>query len=269
MMKLPPDKREINFERALAQWDAVYNYVAANSETYLLPPMGDYQDRVYVANVAALLPHTENGTFVISKMKSPPRQGEELAAHIFLKMMKYNVIDAPLNFEGEAELKWLGGNNYAGGYGERTDVKIHDWFKEKFGMNVISIAETDPECYHLDCNMFPIRAGRTIVNMPLLKRSEIAALEKVTEIIPCESIVWAHLGVTNCVRLKNNVLFESSITEMKQIDVAYPDEKAMIDWLTGVCVQNDLELKVFNMSEFEKSGAALSCCLCHLNFSDY
>lgn len=269
MLKLPPEKREVNLDRAIAQWETVYNFIAANSETYLLPAMGNFQDRAYVANVAALLPHLDNGTIVISKMQSPPRQGEEIAAHTFLKMLKMNTVDAPLNFEGEAELKWLGGNNYAAGYGERTDIKIHEWFKEKFGMNIISIGETDPECYHLDCSIYPIAPGRTLVVTPLLTRNEIAALEKVTGIIPCESIEFGHAGVTNCVRLKNNILFESPITEMKTNDPAYQNEKAMIDFLGRLCVENDCELKVFDMSELEKSGAALSCCVLHLNFADF
>jgi hypothetical protein len=94
-------------------------------------------------------------------------------------------------------------------------------------------------------------------------------MEKVTQIIPCESIDFAHAGVTNCIRLKNNILFASSITEMKSTDPAYQNEKTMIDWLGRVCVDNDTELKVFDLSEFDKSGAALSCCILHLNYADY
>jgi hypothetical protein len=56
---------------------------------------------------------------------------------------------------------------------------------------------------------------------------------------------------------------------MKTSDENYNSEKGMIEHLSKICINHGLELMVFNMSEFEKSGAAISCCMLHLNYSDY
>ena len=268
MKKLPPEKRKLDKEKAFAQWLQLYNFIAGESLTYLVPSLGQFQDQVYVANLAAVMPHVKKPTVVMANMKSPPRQGEEFVGAPFFEMMKYRVIMAPHYFEGEAELKWLGKNNYAGGWGTRSDKRTYEWMNDKLGANVIPIKETDEHLYHLDCTIFPLTREKTLVYTGGISASEVKALEKVTEIIPVTKME-AHNGMTNSVRVHGLVLCASNLTELKISDKDYEPDKRVVERLTKICIDNALEPVFFNLSEFNKSGAALSCCVMHLNYVDY
>ena len=78
------------------------------------------------------------------------------------------------------------------------------------------------------------------------------------------------LSATNACRVKNNILVGSEISSMKATDENYLTECNKIELWTKICAANGLELVVFNLSELAKaSGAALSCCIMHLTYSDY
>jgi N-dimethylarginine dimethylaminohydrolase len=268
MKKLPPAKRKLDYEKAFTQFLSLYNFLASNSCVYLLPSSYEKQDLPYVANLGAYLPHIKDKeTIVLAKMKSPPRQGEEPIGNAFFKMMKYRVIPSPWYFEGEAELKWLNDNNYCMGYGQRTDKQMATFFTKNLAMNVIPIEETDPYCYHLDCSIFPLTKEKAIVCTKLLKPQEIKQIEKYTEIIPVDKEM-ARDGVTNCVRCRNMILCASSINEHKENTDDYKKARKKIEFLNQTCADEGLEAIIINLSEFEKSGAALSCLCMNLSFCD-
>jgi len=268
MKKLPPAKRKLDYEKAFTQFLSLYNFIASNAVVYLLPSSYEKQDLPYVANLGAYLPHIKDKeTIILAKMKSPPRQGEEPIGALFFKMMKYRVIQPPLYFEGEAELKYLNDNNYVMGYGQRTDKELAIWLKNNFAMNVIPVEETDPYCYHLDCSIFPITKEKAIVCTELMKPQEIKAIEKYTEIIPVDKEM-GRSGITNSVRCRNMILCASSINEHKENTDDYKRERDKVEFLNQVCADEGLEAVIFNLSEFEKSGAALSCLCMNLSFCD-
>jgi hypothetical protein len=47
------------------------------------------------------------------------------------------------------------------------------------------------------------------------------------------------------------------------------DEKHKIESLEKICFNEGLEPVFFNLSEYMKSGAMLSCMMMHLNYVDY
>ena len=49
----------------------------------------------------------------------------------------------------------------------------------------------------------------------------------------------------------------------------YDLEKHKIDTLEKICANEGMEPVLFNLSEYMKSGAMLSCCVMHLNYVDY
>ena len=49
----------------------------------------------------------------------------------------------------------------------------------------------------------------------------------------------------------------------------YDGEKHKITTLEKICYNEGLEPIIFNISEFMKSGAMLSCMIMHLNYVDY
>jgi N-dimethylarginine dimethylaminohydrolase len=97
---------------------------------------------------------------------------------------------------------------------------------------------------------------------------EISDIEKYTEIIDV-SEDDALGGITNSVRFGNLILCASNISELSKTDEDYAYEKAKINSLEAICAKEGMEPVFFNLSEYMKSGALLSCMVMHLNYVDY
>ena len=152
MEELDDTKRAVDIDKAMTQFLDLYHFIAGDAVVYILPtPLNcDLQDIVFTANLGAVLEHVPDREVVIlSKMATGPRQGEPAVGRKFFESLGFEVFDAPFNFEGEAELKYLRDNIYLGGYGARTDVRVYDWMEDKFDMKIIRLEETDRYCYHL------------------------------------------------------------------------------------------------------------------------
>ena len=139
---------------------------------------------------------------------------------------------------------------------------------EKFNMNIIPVQMVEDYLYHLDCSVFPLSEDKTLICTELFSDLELKALEKVTEIIDVD-IDDAFGGITNSVRLGNMVLSASNISELKAGDELYEMEKHKINTLERICANEGMEPVIFNLSEYMKSGALLSCMVMHLNYVDY
>ena len=269
MKELSPEELKINKPKAYKQFMDLYNFMAGGSLVYLLPSYGNYQDQVYVANVGIQLPHVKDDNIVLlSNFTSEPRKGEELAADPFYKLMNYTTHLCPHKWEGEADLKYLGGNTYIGGYGQRSTKEAYDWMTKNFDMNIIQVDMVEEYLYHLDCSVFPLTNEKTLICTELYAPEELKAIEKHTEIIDV-NIDDAFGGMTNSVRMGNMILCASNISELKRSDELYQLEKNKIDSLEKICSNEGLEPIIFNLSEYMKSGAMLSCCVMHLNYVDY
>jgi N-dimethylarginine dimethylaminohydrolase len=271
MEEIKDDKRQPDFTRAAIQFLELYRFISSEGLTYLLPtPRGArLQDLVYTANLGIVLTHLpQKDTVVISNFTSPARRGETPVGVKFFEDMGYEVHVAPAKFEGEAELKHLHDNVYAGGYGIRSDKAAYDWMEEKFNMRIIKLREVDPYLYHLDCLVFPVTKENTLVCTELLTKRELAGLEMVTNIIPV-SADEAFSGICNSVRLPHLVLNASHIHELKAGTQDYQAEIQKNRKLEDICANLGLDVAFFNLSEFHKSGALLSCMVMHLNRDCY
>src|SRR5262249_31983129 len=261
------DKRQPDFVRAAVQFLALYQNIGAEGLVYLLPtPRGaDLQDLLYTANLGIVLEHLpDKNTVVISNFMSPPRRGETPVGVKFFQDMGYDVHVAPSKFEGEAELKHLYNNVYVGGYGIRSELETYEWMEEKFDMRIIKLRETEPYLYHLDCSIFPITRENTLVCTELFTKKELAQLEKFTNIIPV-TVDECFSGICNNVRLPNQVLNSSHIHDLKAGTEDYRYELQKNRKLEDIASNLALEISYFNLSEFHKSGALLSCMVMHLN----
>lgn len=244
--------RQIDYEIAFSQFLKLYHYLAKENLIYVLPSEGNFQDQVYVANIGAYLHHLKDRSVILlSNYKSAPRIGEELVGKKFFSSMGYEVHETPFHWEGEADLKFLRSNLYIGGYGIRTDFEAHRWMEDYFEMEVLSIEMIDPRLYHLDCSIFPISESKILVNTTSLTREGLSALEKVAEIIPIpEEFKYDYL--TNSKRV-GNYLLADPVAEKPQT------------FFRKMCQEQGLEAVFFDLSEFWKSGADLSCMVMHLN----
>jgi len=269
MQELSDEELQINRPKAYKQFMDLYNFMSGQSLVYLLPSEGNFQDQVYVANLGLQLPHIENENHILlSNFTSDPRKGEELVGEKFFQQMGYKTHISPFKWEGEADIKHLYDNVYVGGYGIRSNIKTYEWMEENFDMNIIKVAMVDEYMYHLDCSIFPLNHDKTLVCTELYDPEEIKQIEQHTEIIDVD-VDDALFGMTNSVRLGNMILCASNISELKKSDELYEGEKHKIESLEKICANEGMEPVIFNLSEYMKSGAMLSCMVMHLNRVDH
>lgn len=267
MHELSDEKREVDVEQAMTQFLDLYHFLAADSVVYLLaaPIDIELQDLVFTANLGVVLEHIpDREIIIISKFTSDPRKGESAIGRKYFEAMGFEVYDSPFNFEGEAELKYLYDNVYLGGYGSRTDQKVYDWFEEKFDMKIIRLEEVDSYCYHLDCSVFPVSATDTLMCTELFKRHELEAVGKYTNIIDVSANA-AYSGVCNSVRLHNTICNSSHIHQLKVGTEDYKMELSKNRELEDIAAKLGMEIAYFNLREYHKGGALLSCMVMHLN----
>src|SRR2546421_5699237 len=271
MEDIPEQERKPDFNTALRQFLQVYHFMAAESVVYLLPAPGNcrLQDLVFTANLGIVLSHLPKpGVAVVSNFTSEPRVLEASVGVPFFESLGYVATTSPYKFEGEAELKHLYGNVYVGGYGIRSDIQAYEWMQDTFDMKVISLKETEPYLYHLDCSVFPLTRENTLVCTTLFANQEIQELEKYTNIIDV-SVDDCFAGICNSVRLSNLILNASHIHVLRAGTEEYNAERAKNRRLEDIA--NDLSFQpvFFNLSEYFKGGALLSCMVLHLNRHSY
>ena len=269
MQELSDEELQINRPKAYKQFMDLYNFMSGQSLVYLLPSEGNFQDQVYVANLGLYLPHIKDENHILlSNFTSDPRKGEELVGQKFFNQMGYQTHISPYKWEGEADIKYLYDNVYIGGYGIRSNIKTYEWMEENFDMNIIKVAMTDEYLYHLDCSIFALNNDQTLIATELFDDEELRAIERHTEIIPIDT-EDALGGMTNSVRMGNMILCASNISEMKKTHEYYEAEKHKIESLEKICSDAGMEPVIFNLSEYMKSGAMLSCMVMHLNRVDH
>jgi N-dimethylarginine dimethylaminohydrolase len=271
MMDLPEKGRAVEQNKAFRQFQAVYQFLSSRAFVQLLPVPRDcgLQDLVFTANLGLVLEHLPSrDTVVISNFKSEPRIGETEVGVKFFQSMGYKTIVPTTKFEGEAELKHLHDNVYIGGYGLRSGRETYTQFEEQFGMKIIQVRESDPYLYHLDCMVFPLTDQKTIVCTEMFERKEISEIERHTEVIDVTR-KEALPGLCNSLRLGNLILNGSNIHELERGSDAYRLELQKTRKLEDIATENGFEVALFNLSEYQKSGAALSCLVMHLNRASY
>ena len=271
MEEIDEDKREVNQRKAIKQFMELYHFIAGEAVVYLLPaaPGCGLQDIVFTANLGVVLEHLpDRNTVVLSNFTSPPRVGETDHGVAFFEAMGYETQVSPYKFEGEAELKHLNSNVYVGGYGSRSQEQTYRWMESAFDMEIIKVGMDDPYCYHLDCMIFPVNPETVMACTELLEKDEIRQIEQHAEIIDV-SYDDACSGITNSVRLANLILNSSHIRELKVGTEDYEMEIHKNRRLEDIAVKLGMEVAFFNLSEYHKGGALLSCMIMHLNRNSY
>jgi N-dimethylarginine dimethylaminohydrolase len=179
-----------------------------------------------------------------------PRKGEEPVGMRFFESFDYKVEQCPHPWEGEADLKWLRKNIYVGGLGSRSTSEAYEWMRQRFGMEIIEIHVADPKLYHFDCMFFPLTETKALVNVSAFNWVDLFHLEKYVDVVevPPE---YRYEGWTNSVRLGNSVLYA-------------PYQKPWQPF-AELLDRHGFSLEIFDLSEFDKSGADLSCLCFHMN----
>jgi N-dimethylarginine dimethylaminohydrolase len=271
MQELADDQRRPDMRRSMIQFMELYRFIAGEALVFLLPTPknGHLQDLVFTANLGVIMEHLpDKNTVVISNFTSPPRRGETRVGRAFFQSLGYETYVSPHRFEGEADLKHLYDNVYIGGCGMRSEAATYEWMEETFGARIVKVGIRDPYLYHLDCSIFPVTQQDTVVCTSLFEKEELEEIEKVTNIIDVSEDV-AYNGVCNSVRLSNTILNSSNIHELKVGTEDYAYELAKNRRLEDIANSLAFEVCYFNLSEFMKGGALLSCMAMHLNRNSY
>jgi N-dimethylarginine dimethylaminohydrolase len=271
MAEMKEDERKVDIRKAINQFLQVYHFMASDAVVYLLPTpkMTGLQDLVFCANMGVVLEHTpDKNTVVLSNFSAENRRPETGVGQEFFELMGYDIVTPPHHFEGDAELKHLYDNIYIGGYGTRSEKQAYEWMVEKFDMQIIAVEEVEPYLYHLDCTVFPLTREDTLVCTEMYTDDEVKQIEAVTNIIDV-SVDDCFSGICNSIRLGNSILNASNIYEMKSSDEYYEEEKHKNRTLEDIASRYAFEVSFFNLSEFLKNGALLSCMVMHLNRKSY
>lgn len=258
----------VNKPKALREMWEVYSFLSSQGFVYLLPtPIKcKLQDLVFVANNGIALQHTDMPTYIGSNFKASNRIGEEIIGMQFFDALGYQTVQSPFYFEGEAELKYLRENIYIGGYGIRSDEKAYKWMASEFDMQIIPLRLTDPKNYHLDCTIFPLTHETVIVSVDSFTKKELNEIEKVADIIPI-TLNQAHCGLTNSVRVNNYLLNASDIDFLPRRSEDYKLESDKNHRLERIAADHAMEVCYFNLEEYLKGGALLSCMILHVNYA--
>src|SRR5439155_26264328 len=137
-----------------------------------------------------------------------------------------------------------------------------------FNDQILNDSVVDPYIYHLDCLVYPIKMENTLVCTELLEKEAVAAIEKVTNVIDV-SVDDCYSGICNSVRSPKTVLNSSHNHDLKLGTEDYKREVHKNHKLQDIAANFALEVSYFNLSEFHKSGALLSCMGMHLNRNSY
>jgi N-dimethylarginine dimethylaminohydrolase len=185
----------------------------------------------------------------------------------FFDLFWPGAVVCPYKFEGEAELKHLHDNVYIGGYGQRSDIKSYLWMEKNYDVQVVPVFMKDEQCYHLDCSIFPLTREKTLVCTGLFSKAEVRSIAAVTDIVDV-SVDDARQGICNNVRLGNLILNawgEKPDDSAEEREIKLHKNHS----LEAIAKDNGFEVVYFDLSEYEKAGAALSCCVMHINRKSY
>jgi lysine-ketoglutarate reductase/saccharopine dehydrogenase-like protein (TIGR00300 family) len=157
--------RKSSRDRALEQWQQLYNILTQHAAVDLVKPQIGVPDMVFTANAGLVL----GNTVVLSRFFHKERQGEEPFFKQWFEEQGYTVHELPkdLPFEGagdallDREGRWLWA-----GYGFRSELDSHPYLAKWLDIEVLSLRLMDERFYHLDTCFCPLTGGYLLYYPP-------------------------------------------------------------------------------------------------------
>lgn len=257
--------RMVDRQRALAQWRLLYRHLASRSLVYLLPSRAGLQDQPCVANLAVAFDFGEEPVVILSRFRAPGREHEAAFGLDFFADMGIATQSCPDYFEGEADLKRLGGRVYFGGFGSRSSRAAHHWLHDSHGLTIVALPLEDPHLFHLDCILHVVSSNRVLLATAACTSETVRQVEAYAEIVDVP-LDLAYRGATNVVRVGGEILCDSCLDGLDRSDPLYAVEKRKQEFWQRLAPSLGVSPSFFDMSEFYKSGAMLSCLVLPLNY---
>jgi lysine-ketoglutarate reductase/saccharopine dehydrogenase-like protein (TIGR00300 family) len=205
-------------DRAVEQWNALYEIIKNLSEVHLITPQKGVPDLVFTANAGMIL----GNIAIVSRFFHKERQGEEPYFKAWFEENGYKVFELPpeLPFEGagdallDREGRWLWA-----GYGFRSELDSHPYLAKWLDIEVLSLRLMDNRFYHLDTCFCPLTGGyllyypsafdhysNQIIEMRVPAEKRIAISEPDALNFAC-----------NTVNIDRTVIMNKASAELKQI----------------------------------------------------
>jgi N-dimethylarginine dimethylaminohydrolase len=187
----PPDHFEVDYvinpwmdghtgsldpDLAREQWDGLRAAIAECAELVLLEPKPGLPDLVFTANAGFV--YGERA--VPSHFMPHERRPEEpyLRAWFDENGFDVRVLPDDVAFEGAGDAlidrcgPWLWV-----GHGFRTELVAHDYLRQWFDLEIVSIRLVDPRFYHIDTCLCPLEGGYLLYHPPAFDARSRAEIE--------------------------------------------------------------------------------------------
>jgi N-dimethylarginine dimethylaminohydrolase len=258
---------KVDRDKAVEQFNEIYRYCSNVFRIYIVPSLVGLQDQVYVSNLGVTFGAIGAGgpTIILSRFAAEGRAGEELVGESYFRNLGFQTMLSPYPFEGEADLKCIAPSVYVGAVGMRTTCEALRWIEETTTSRIIDCRMTDKYLYHLDCVLFRVTDRDLAVVTSAIERDTLREIEKHINVVDVPYEIGL-AGATNCVRAPNELLCDENMLLFADNPTLLDREKKKMKFLEYLAKTNNLNVKLFQTTEFIKSGAALSCMFMRLNW---
>jgi len=244
--------RRCSTREAGAQWERLHSALSQFARIELVEPQPGSPDMVFTANAGLV----RRGVVALSRFLHPERQGEEPHFGKWFGDSGFVVREtpqaSPFEGEGDALFEWDGSRLWAG-HGVRTRQCTHQWLRDIWGVEVISLRLVDPRFYHLDTCFCPLFGGYV---MYFPKAFDAASQSKIEARYPAEKRI--HVSDSDALRFACNAVNVGRVIVLNEISVELSGRLEAL----GFCVVQ------VPLTEFLKAGGAAKCLVLRLSELD-
>ncbi|NNF66808.1 MAG: hypothetical protein HKM98_04795 [Gammaproteobacteria bacterium] len=168
---------ELDRDLAFKQWRSLKSALCEYAEVVEMQPQKNLPDMVFTANAGVVYGDKAMASHFMPK----ERRGEEKYFKAWFKENGFKLCDLPDNigFEGAGDcLLDRGGPWMWTGYGFRTEIEAHEYLRQSFDREVVSIRLVDERFYHIDTAMCPLAGGYLMYHPPAFDFDSRIAIEK-------------------------------------------------------------------------------------------
>jgi len=233
----------VDFARARAQWDALFEDVAQVAELEIVAPRSGSPDMCFTANAALV----EGRRALPARFRLPERADEEPHFSDWLASAGFEIegLAGPCAFEGEGDALFQPGEGLIwAGYGVRTALETHRDLSRVFEVEVVSLRLVDQRFYHLDTCFAPLPDGRLLYYPAAFdERSRLAIASRIP----------ADRRIAVCERDAMNFACNALVVEDRIF------LNAASDALRSELGRWGFEVRIHPVDEFLKAGGGVKC----------
>jgi N-dimethylarginine dimethylaminohydrolase len=161
---------------ARQQWDDLRAIVEKHANVVLQPPQRDLPDIVFTANAGLVF----RKKAIVSRFRSPERQGEEKHNRAWFTDSGFDILDWPqeIFFEGAGDALFDRGQDLLWvGHGFRSDATVAALLQKMLDIKTVALNLVDPRFYHLDTCLCPLSGGTLLYFPAAFDAQSQAAIE--------------------------------------------------------------------------------------------